>query len=78
MSPIKMRWILRWDSYQRKYRVLEFNWYRGTYGKGGYAARLTLSIRPRLLGYKQISDEWWLSLPGIQWHYNRHYGSASI
>lgn len=76
-SQTKFRWILRWDSYQKKYRVFERAWCRGVWGQGGYAAKFTLAIRPRVIGFKGTKEEWWLSILGTHWHYRRHYGSAS-
>lgn len=77
-ARIKFRLILRWDDYQKKYRVFELAWCRGVYAKGGYTAKLTLAICPRILGFKGSSQEWWFSFLGAQWHYRRYYGSATI
>jgi len=72
-----VRAILRKDYPQGFFRLLRIVWVRGTVGipDGGYSAKLTLAVWPKLVGWERLcSTDWSLTLLGLRIHYSRSYG----
>lgn len=71
-----MRYIGRWDSTQKLFRLARFVWQRGTVGdgSGGYSAKFTVGLTPRLFCFGREYAGWRLALCGLRLGYQRSYG----
>ena len=66
----------RWDPEAKFLRLGRIVWARGK-GPGtgkGYTAKLSLALRPKLLGFATGCHEWEATLLGLRVHYQRAYG----
>lgn len=68
--------IMRYDSTQKKLRLFRLLWQRGTSGLpgGGYSAKLSVSLVPRIFGWVRELSGWRLTLAGFQVHHLKSFG----
>lgn len=84
------RTIMRWDSIQKKLRVLRICWAKhggpvanvshdAPPSHKGYTAALSVALtaRMRLWFYRECSG-WWLTIGPVQIHYERSYGGWQV
>lgn len=72
-----LKLFVTWCPRNRVLRLGRLVWARGQLMKGGYTAKLSLALTPKLFHF---SREWkysfWLVLLGVRLHYERSYGGA--
>lgn len=75
MSNLRIKPVMRLDTIQRHFRIVRILWERGEPGFGGYSAKLSISVRKRLIGfYAAAQHDWMLTILGVRVHYCRSYG----
>lgn len=74
----RLRWIGRYSKRERMFRAMRLIWGRGTLGKGGYSAKISLAFRFKLLGWSRDWHEWDLTVAGTRLHYRRNYGGRFV
>lgn len=72
----RVKWVGRWDSDAKFLRLFRFVWRRGTPGLpgGGYSAKFSVALRPRVFQWCREWHEWSLTICGVRLHYLRSYG----
>lgn len=68
--------VMRYDPTQKKLRLFRFLWRHGTPGLpgGGYSAKLSVSLVPRIFGWARGWHEWRITLAGVQLHHLKAFG----
>lgn len=71
--------VFRYDPTQRQFRLFRLLWTRGKVGDGeSYSAKLAVSLRPKLFGFERDSNEWRLTVLGIDVHKKLSYGGIIV
>lgn len=71
-----LKWVGRWSPDERMLRVARLVWRRGEgpgFGKG-FCAKLSLALRPKLIGFSRGWHEFEFTVFGVRVHYQRSYG----
>lgn len=72
---MRLKRVCRWDSTARLFRVCRLTWDRGVVGDGkGTSNKLSLGLRPRLLGWRREWDGWILTVLGVRIHRKTSWG----
>lgn len=75
---MKLKPVFRFDSSQCKLRLFRLLWSRGQLGHGGYSAKLSVSLVPKLIGLRLSIFGWRFTIAGIQLHHLRAYGGTIV
>lgn len=72
--------VMRYDPTQKKLRLFRLLWRRGTPGLpgGGYSAKLSVSLVPRIFGWAREWHSWRLTLAGVQVHAQKAFGGIIV
>lgn len=70
--------VMRYEPAQRKFRLFRLMWTKGVVGKGGYSAKLAVSLWPRLFHFERDFHEWRLTVLGISVHKKLSYGGIFV
>jgi hypothetical protein len=78
---VKFRWIMRWDSDQRRLRIARLLWNRGVWGMKDadgrcvpYSFALTLAIRPAWFSFGSEHGQVRITIAGIAINYHSSAG----
>lgn len=68
--------VMRYDPTQKKLRLFRLLWGHGTPGLpgGGYSAKLSVSLVPRVFGWDRGWHEWRITLAGVRLHHLKAFG----
>lgn len=66
--------VARYEPGQRKLRLFRVMWSRGVVGKGGYSAKIAVSLWPKLFHFERDFNEWRITVLGISIHRKLSYG----
>jgi hypothetical protein len=76
---MRFKWVGRYDPTMRMVRLCRLMWERGRVGDGaGYSAKLSLALRPSLLGFSRARDEWFVTFAGVRVHLQRSFGGIQV
>ena len=75
---MKLTKVMRYDRTLKMVRLLRLEWYTGTYGKGGYATKFSVALRPSLFSFHREHEAWLCTILGVRLHYQRNYGVAWV
>lgn len=76
---MRFKSIMRFEPFQRKFRLFRVMWERGMVGDGvGYSAKVVLSLVPAIASYSINSSELRVTLFGLSLHYRRSYGGIFV
>lgn len=70
--------VMRYEPLQRKYRLFRLMWVKGVVGKGGYSAKLAVSLWPKLFHFERDFNEWRLTILGVSIHKKLSYGGIFV
>lgn len=72
--------VMRYDPTQKKLRLFRLLWRHGVPGLpgGGYSAKLSVSLVPRIVGWSREYFGWRLTLAGVQVHHLKAYGGIIV
>lgn len=78
--PLRFKPVMRWDRRERVYRLFRIMWVHGRVGdgNGGYSAKLSAALTPRVVGFRRGSmhrPDWTVIVLGLRFHYQRAYGA---
>lgn len=73
-TNLRFKRVLRLDTIQRHYRLFRVMWERGRPGFGGYSAKFSVALTPRLLLFTRQPNGWLVTVLGVRLHYARSYG----
>lgn len=65
-----------WAPDERVLRLFRVVWSRGHLGNGGYTAKVSFALMPKLLQFKRGYWSLLVVLLGVRVHYMRSYGGA--
>lgn len=74
---LRTKWVFRFDEIQRHFRLMRLVWERGEvgFGNGGYSAKLSLALEPRLWRFESgLTHDLLMTLFGFRIGYTRSYG----
>lgn len=66
--------LLTWAPDERVLRIGRICWQRGRMMHGGYSAKFSLALTPRLFSWHKGYYSYVLTLLGVRLHYMRSYG----
>lgn len=66
--------VCRWSATEKLLRLVRVVWARGHVGFGGYSAKVSLGLTPKLFHFRRGWNEFHLTLLGVRLHYLRSYG----
>lgn len=71
-----LKLFVTWSPRERVLRLGRLVWCRGVPGLpgGGYSAKFSWALTPRLLSWRRGWHEWHLVFAGLRLHYRRSYG----
>lgn len=71
--------VMRFDPTQKKLRLFRLIWNTGNVGDGiGYSAKLSVSLVPKLYGFKSAWDGWRLTVLGMSVHKRVSFGGRFV
>lgn len=71
--------VLTFNPREAKVRLFRVMWQRGVMMKGGYSAKLSVSLVPRLFQCgEQLDTSFRLTILGLSFHYARSYGGRFV
>lgn len=79
-DQVPYRWFVKWvgtvSKPERKVRLIRIVWSRkGGPGDGtGWSSKLSVNLRPRFVACSRDSHNLYVTLLGVQLHYQRHWG----
>lgn len=73
---MKFKRVMRYAPPERKFRLFRIMWNRGIVGKGGYSAKVAVSLWPKLFHFQRDFNEWRLTILGISVHRVLSYGGV--
>lgn len=68
--------FVRWDERAKLLRLGRLVWARGKMMHGGWTAKLSLALTPRIVQFRRDWSEWQVTLLGVRLHYQRSYGGV--
>lgn len=74
---LRLKTVFRRDEIQRHFRLFRVLWERGEvgFGNGGYSAKLSVALTPRLWGFsRNESHDLLITVLGLRVGYTRSYG----
>jgi hypothetical protein len=68
--------VMRYSPAERLLRLCRITWLRGKPGRpgGGYSAKVSIGLRPRLWSWEHEWDGWRLAAAGVHVSYRRSWG----
>lgn len=75
---MRIKRVMRYEPPQRKFRLFRVMWERGVVGKGGYSAKVAVSLWPRLFHFERDFNEWRLTILGLSVHRKKNYGGIFV
>lgn len=75
-DAMKYKSVWTYDEREHKIRMFRILWQRGVVGvnKGGYSAKLSLSLVPKLFSFYRNGFGWRITFIGIQLHHLKSWG----
>lgn len=74
---MKIKITMKYDKYQRKYRLFRLVWTKGKGGDGkGYSGKLSFALRLRLFDYWTEWNGWQVTFLGVAIHKKLSYGGV--
>jgi hypothetical protein len=70
--------VMTYSDRERMVRLFRLIWERGEVGHGGYSAKFTVGLAPKLLIWRREWDGWLLYLLGVRLHFKRSWGGRFV
>lgn len=75
---MKFKRVMRYEPGQHKLRLFRIMWTVGNVGKGGYSAKIAVSLWPKLFHFERDYNEWRITVLGISVHKRLSFGGVFV